>query len=86
VNAIMERWMGGCRRELLDRTLVWNLPHLRHILRDCETHHNTRRPHTALAGAARDKPLPPDSVDLDAFRTRKHDRVGGVIRAYRQAA
>ena len=23
-NAIAERWIGGCRRELLDRTLVWN--------------------------------------------------------------
>ena len=28
MNSIMERWIGGCRRELLDRTLIWNLPHL----------------------------------------------------------
>jgi hypothetical protein len=27
-NAIMERWIGSCRREILDRTLVWNLSHL----------------------------------------------------------
>jgi hypothetical protein len=27
MNSIMERWIGGCRRELLDRTLIWNLPH-----------------------------------------------------------
>ena len=27
-NAVMERWIGGCRRELLDRTLVWDVPHL----------------------------------------------------------
>src|SRR5204863_10088126 len=27
-NAIMERWIGGCRRELLDRTLVWGQRHL----------------------------------------------------------
>jgi putative transposase len=33
MNAIAERWIGGCRRELLDRTLVWNQAHLRRILR-----------------------------------------------------
>ena len=26
-NAIMERWIGGCWRELLDRTLIWNQCH-----------------------------------------------------------
>jgi hypothetical protein len=25
MNAIAERWIGGCRREVLDRTLIWNL-------------------------------------------------------------
>ena len=24
MNAIMERWVQTCRRELLDRTLIWN--------------------------------------------------------------
>jgi len=32
-NSIMERWIGGCRRELLDRILIWNQNHLRQILR-----------------------------------------------------
>ena len=36
-NAIAERWIGGCRRELLDRTLIWNQAHLRQILRQYET-------------------------------------------------
>jgi len=27
-NAIAERWIGGCRRELLDQTLIWNQRHL----------------------------------------------------------
>jgi putative transposase len=44
-NAIMERWIGGCRRELLDRTLIWNQQHLLRVLRDYETHHNSHRPH-----------------------------------------
>ena len=45
MNAIAERWIGGCRRELLDRTLVWNQHHLRQILREYESHHNQHRPH-----------------------------------------
>jgi hypothetical protein len=24
MNAIAERWIGRCRREVLDRTLIWN--------------------------------------------------------------
>jgi putative transposase len=44
MNAIVERWIGGCRRELLDRTLVWNQSHLQRVLRQYETHHNLHRP------------------------------------------
>jgi putative transposase len=33
MNAIMERWVRTCRRELLDRTLIWNQRHLLHALR-----------------------------------------------------
>jgi hypothetical protein len=46
-NSIMERWIGSCRRELLDRTEV---------------------------------------TDLEAFRVRRRDRVGGVIHEYQPAA
>ena len=44
MSAIAERWIGGCRRELPDRALVWNHSHLRRILRDYEMHHNQHRP------------------------------------------
>jgi len=37
MNATAGRWIGGCRRELLDRTLIWNQAHLRRILREYET-------------------------------------------------
>ena len=78
MNAITERWIGGCRRELLDRTLVWNQGHLRRILRQYETHHNQHRPHRSLHGAAPLKPLP-EPVNLDLHRDRKHSHVGGMI-------
>src|SRR5450755_1409293 len=58
MNAIAERWIGGCRRELLDRILVWNQAHLRRILREYEAHHNQHRPHRSLDTAAPLNPYP----------------------------
>jgi putative transposase len=43
MNSIMERWIGSCRRELLDRTLVWNQLHLMTVLREYEDFCNTRQ-------------------------------------------
>jgi putative transposase len=85
MNAIAERWIGGCRRELLDRTLIWNQAHLLRILRAYETHHNQHRPHRSLHGAAPLKPLP-DPVNLEQYRVRRHARVGGLINEYRLVA
>jgi putative transposase len=62
MNAIAERWIGGCRRELLDRTLVWNQAHLRRILREHEIHHNQHRPHRSLDAAAPLNPYPNRSI------------------------
>ena len=85
MNAIAERWIGGCRRELLDRTLIWNQAHLRQILRQYETHHNQHRPHRFLYGAAPLKPLP-EPVNLDLYRIRRQARVGGLINEYHLVA
>ena len=43
MNAIIEHWIGGCRRELLDRILVWDQAHLRRILHSYEIHHKMGR-------------------------------------------
>jgi putative transposase len=85
-NAIMERWIGGCRRELLGQTLIWNQRHLLRVLRDYETHHNEHRPHRSLGQAAPLKPLPTGVTDLDSCRLRRHSRVSGVINEYMLAA
>jgi putative transposase len=45
MNSIMERRMQTCRRELLDRTLIWNQHHLLHALREFERFYNGHRPH-----------------------------------------
>src|SRR5271165_912201 len=85
MNAIAERWIGGCRRELLDRTLIWNQSHLQQILRDYENHHNQHRPHRFLHSAAPLTPLP-EPVDLEHYRVRRQARVGGLINEYRLVA
>jgi putative transposase len=86
MNSIMERWIGSCRRELLDRTLIWNQRHLMTVLREYEAFYNTHRPHRALSQAAPLRTLPDGDTDLDHFRVQRRDRAGGVIHEYRLVA
>jgi hypothetical protein len=45
MNAIMERWVGSVRRELLDRILIINERHLRTVLADRAERPAERPPH-----------------------------------------
>jgi len=74
MNAIAERWIGGRRRELLDRILVWNQAHLRQILRQYQTHHNQHRPHRSLSGgrAAEAAPRAGRSRSVPRPKTEAH--------------
>ncbi|MFI6604723.1 integrase core domain-containing protein [Nonomuraea sp. NPDC050536] len=59
MNSIMERWIQTCRRELLDRTLIWNQRHLLYALREFETFYNEHRPHRTHRLARFDRsPIP----------------------------
>ena len=83
-NAIMERWIGSLRRELLDRILILNARHLRRVLAEYEDHFNTHRPHRSLDQAAPLRALPqPEKADIKITR---RDRLGGVIHEYQQVA
>jgi putative transposase len=86
MNAIQERWHRTVRAELLDRTLVWNLTHLRRVLSECESFYNEHRPHRVLGQAAPLRPLPDNVTDLDHFRVTRHDRIGGLLHEYHIAA
>jgi putative transposase len=76
MNSIMERWIGSCRRELLDQTPIWNHRHLMIVLREYEDFCNTHRPHRALKQAAPLRQLPDGITDLDQFRVQRRDRAG----------
>ena len=53
-NSYAERWVGTVRRELLDRTLIWNRGQLEQLLRDYIEHYNGHRPHRSLGQRAPD--------------------------------
>jgi putative transposase len=86
MNSIMERWIGSCRRELLDRTLIWNQRHLMIVLREYEDFYNSHRPHRALNQVAPLRPLPGEVTELDEFRVQRRDRAGGVLHEYHLVA
>ena len=41
-NAFAERWIGTLRRELLDRTIVWNRRQLEHLVVDYIDHYGCK--------------------------------------------
>jgi transposase InsO family protein len=57
MNAVMERWVRTCRRELLDRTLIVNQRHLLYALREYEVYYNEHRRHQGIGNARPAVPL-----------------------------
>ncbi|MFI5897058.1 integrase core domain-containing protein [Actinoplanes sp. NPDC051513] len=89
MNAVMERWVRTCRRELLDRTLICNQRHLLHALREYEMFYNLHRPHQGIANARPLAPLPTPFTEpgrLAQLNIRRHDRLGGILHEYEHAA
>jgi transposase InsO family protein len=89
MNAIMERWVRTCRRELLDRTLIYNQRHLLHALRKYEIFYNTHRPHQGIANARPLAPLPEPMTDpnrLAHLNIHRRDYLGGILHEYEHAA
>ena len=86
-NGIAERWIGGCRREILDHIIALNEQHLRRLLREYITYVHEDRIHDGLA---KDTPnrraveqKPSQNAELISSA-----RLGGLHRRYawRQAA
>src|SRR4051812_37026965 len=89
MNAVTERWVRTCRRELLDRTLIFNQRHLLHPLREFEIFYNGHRPHQGIANARPLAPLPEPITDPDRIthlNIHRRDRLGGILHEYEHAA
>ncbi|HEY3693686.1 MAG TPA: integrase core domain-containing protein [Pseudonocardiaceae bacterium] len=83
------RRVQTCRRELLDRTLIWNQRHLLYALREFEDFYNSHRPHQGIANARPLHPLPVPINDLEQITRldiRRRERLGGILREYQHAA
>ncbi|PWU45907.1 integrase [Micromonospora globispora] len=89
MNSVMERWVQTCRRELLDRTLIWNQRHLLHALHEFEQFYNGHRPHQGIANARPLRSLPAPIADphkITHLDIRRRDRLGGILHQYEHAA
>ena len=73
MNAVMERWIQTCRRELLDRTLIWNQRQLVHAPHQYERHDN----------ALPLRPIPPPITDPDRSQARRARYQSRFIRTCR---
>jgi transposase InsO family protein len=82
-NAFAERWVGTVRRELCDRTPIWNQRHLEQLLRDYVEHYNTHRPHRSLGQRA------PNDAEVVEYRPgrpiRRRSTCHGLINEYHAA-
>jgi hypothetical protein len=47
-NGTAERWIGSCRREILDHVIPVNEPHLHRAIRDYACYHQEERIHDSL--------------------------------------
>ena len=48
-NGIAERWVGSCRREVLDQVIALNEAHLRRVIRDYVNYYHEDRIHDSLS-------------------------------------
>jgi transposase InsO family protein len=81
-NGIAERWVGSCRREILDHIIALNEQHIRRLIRDYVNYHQDDRIHDSLD---KDTPnrRPVDSKPSSAATVISSARLGGLHHRYR---
>jgi hypothetical protein len=80
-NGTGERWVGSCRREILDHVIALNEPHLRRLIRDHVNYHHHDRIHDSLD---KDTPnrRPVESKPSLAATVISSARLGGLHHRY----
>jgi transposase InsO family protein len=80
-NGLCERWIGSCRRELLDHVVPLGEAHLRRLLRDYVRYYQDDRTHLGLA---KETPAlrPAKARPSDDAKVVALSRFGGVHHRY----
>lgn len=87
-NSIAQRWIGSLRRELLDRTIIWNQrQHHRLMVDYWFDHYNRHRPHRALQQRPPSPPPSPNEASTSpTANVIRLPRCDGLINQYNNAA
>jgi transposase InsO family protein len=85
-NTFAERWIGTLRRELLDRTIIWNQHQLERLVVDYIDHYNTHRPHRSLHQRPPTPQHPPNAESQEPSCVIRSSRCDGLINEYRHAS
>ena len=80
-NGLAERWIGSCRREILDHVIAWNEEHLRRILRDYVKYHHEDRLHDSLEKDTPNRRMVEQRPGVNA-RVVSIARLGGLHHRY----
>ena len=80
-NGVLERWIGNCRRELLDHVLILNEAHLLRLANNYLAYYHNDRTHDGLE---KDTPAPRPVAPKPtaAARLVSYPRVGGLHHRY----
>jgi len=84
-NGVAERWVGSCRRDLLDHVIVLNRRHLKRLMNEYVRYYHEDRTHLALAKGtpAGRKALKDSGADRNVISA---PRLGGLHHRYDLAA
>jgi len=84
-NSIAERFVGACRKELLDHLLIFSADHLEAVIKEFLDHYHHARPHRSLELRCPDPA--PAIVQLPiGAKIVRHDRLEGLLHEYAWAA
>jgi len=81
-NGVAERWVGSCRRDLLDHVIPLNERHLKRLLSEYACYYHEDRTHLGLGKETPSCRIP----SVPSGHVTSHDRLAGLHHRYNRAA